>query len=182
MVPIQIKKINSSIFELDKISSSTLKKLSDKFSYLPPGYRFQPKFRLLGINGVKVRLVRADGTFPAGLFFEVVDYLENTLGKEVEISDGVREHFYPLSDLLDEPVSDKVFSDFMMGENPVLLRDYQLGALKATLDKRYGILNLSTGAGKCLVGETELIVELPDEIVEKYELKEVNENEGIRKE
>ena len=167
-IPIRIEKINSSTLQLTKIASSVLEKVSEKFSYLPPGYKFQPKFRLMGVKGVKVRLVQADGTFPAGLFADVVEYLTDGLRKKVVMSEDVMEHFLPLNDFFPEGVKDDIFSDYEFDGNPVILRDYQHGAVEAAFENRHGLLNLSTGAGKCLGGDTKLKVKLPEEIIEKY--------------
>ncbi len=168
IIPIKIIKINSSILQLTKIASSTLAQISEKFSFLPPGYKFNPKFRLMGVKGVKVRLVQADGTFPAGLFGEIVEYITEVLKRPVVMSTEVMEHFLPLSDFFKEGITDDVFSEFEIDGNPVILRDYQLGAVQSAFDNRNCLLNLSTGAGKCLGGDTKLNIRLPQHIVEKY--------------
>jgi hypothetical protein len=175
-IAIRIEKIDSSTLQLTKIATSVLAKVSEKFSFLPPGYKFHPRFRLMGIKGVKVRLVQADGTFPAGLFSDVVEYLTEVLKKKVVMSDEVMEHFLPLNDFFPEGVKDDVFSDFEFDGNPVILRDYQHGAVEAAFENRHGLLNLSTGAGKCLGGDTMLKVKIPEEIAEKY--KDLIEREG----
>lgn len=167
-IAINIIKIDSTTFQLTKIATSVIAKLSDKFSYLPPGYKFQPKFRLMGVKGVSVKLIRPDGTFPAGLFNDVVTYLTEVLKKRVTMSADVMEHFLPLNDFFENGVTDDIFSDFEFDGNPVILRDYQLGAVEAAFENRAGLLNLSTGAGKCLGGDTLLKVKLPEEIINKY--------------
>jgi hypothetical protein len=167
-IPIRIEKINSSTLQLTKIASSILSKLNEHFSYLPPGYKFQPKFRLMGIKGVKVRLVQMDGTFPAGLFSEVVTYITDVLGKEVVMSNEVMEHFLPLNDFFENGITDDVFSDYEFDGNPVMLRDYQLGAVDAAFENRNCLLNLSTGAGKCLGPDTLLDIKIPEELAKKY--------------
>jgi len=167
-INIHIVKIDSSTFQLTKISSGMIYKLSEKFSYLPDGYKFQPSYRLRGINGVKVRLVRADGTFPSGLFSEVVEFLTDTLKKQVTMSSDVQEHYLPLNDFFPKGIRDDVFSDFEFDGNPVILRDYQIGAVEAAFENRNGLLNLSTGAGKCLGAKTKIKVKLPKELIKKY--------------
>ncbi len=167
-IKIHIIKIDSSTFQLTKISSGMIYKLSEKFSYLPDGYKFQPAYRLRGINGVKVRLVRPDGTFPMGLFSEVVEHLTDVLKKQVTMSTDVMEHYLPLNDFFENGIRDDIFSDFEFDGNPVMLRDYQLGAVEAAFENRNGLLNLSTGAGKCLGGKTKLKVKLPKELIKKY--------------
>lgn len=167
-IPIKIEKVNSSTLQLTKIATSVLAKISDKFSYLPPGYKFQPRYRLMGEKGVKVRLVQADGRFPAGLFSDVVTYLTDVLKKKVVMSEDVMEHFLPLNDFFPEGVQDSVFSEYEFDGNPVILRDYQHGAVEAAFENRHGLLNLSTGAGKCLGGDTKIKVKIPKDLVEKY--------------
>lgn len=167
-IAIHITKRNSSTLVLNKISSSMLYKVSEKFSFLPPGYKFNPKFRLMGIKGVKVRLIQPDGSFPAGLFSDVVEYLTDVLKKKVTMSTEVMEHFLPLTDFFKKGIKDDVFSDYEFDGNPVILRDYQLGAVEAAFENRNGLLNLSTGAGKCLGPDTRLKVKLPKEIIKKY--------------
>ena len=168
VIPIKIEKIDSSTFQLTTISSSILTKLRDKFAWLPPGYKFQPKFRLMGIKGVQVRLIQVDGTFPAGLFTDIVSYITNELNKQIVMSHDVMEHFYPLTDLFENGINDDVFSEYELDNNPILLRDYQLGAVEAAFENRNCLLNLSTGAGKCLGGDTLLNVRIPKELAEKY--------------
>jgi len=169
-IPILIKKRTAGTFVLDKISSGTLYKLSEKFSYLPPGYRYHPKFRLMGIKGVKIRLIRPDGSFPQGLLQDITTYLKKTLKKKVKLSNDVKEHILPIHDLIKGGIKEDIFSDFEFDGNPVILRDYQLGGVEAAFKYRNGVLNLSTGAGKCLTGDTEIIVQLPEYIIEKYKL------------
>lgn len=169
-IPIKIIKINSSTFQLTKISTTVLDKISEKFSWLPPGYKFQAKFRLMGVKGVKVRLIKSDGTFPAGLFSEVVQYITDELGKEIVMSNDVLEHFLPLHDLLgDDSIRDDVFSNFKIDGNDVFLRDYQLNGVKSAFENRNCLLNLSTGAGKCLGPDTILDIRLPDNLFKKYQ-------------
>ena len=175
-IPIRIEKINSSTLQLTKIATSVLQKVSEKFSFLPPGYKFHPKFRLMGIKGVKVRLIQPDGSFPSGLFSDVVEYLTEDLNKKVVMSKDVMEHFLPLTDFFPNGINDDVFSDYEFDGNPVILRDYQLGAVKAAFENRHGLLNLSTGAGKCLGGDTKLRVKIDESIVEKY--RDLIEREG----
>lgn len=167
-IKIHIIKIDSSTFQLTKISSGMIYKLSEKFSYLPDGFKFTPMYRLRGINGCKIRLVRADGTFPMGLFSEVVEFLTDTLKKQVTVSSDVQEHYLPLNDFFKDGIRDDIFSEYEFDGNPVILRDYQLGAVKAAFENRNGLLNLSTGAGKCLGGKTKLKVKIPKELIKKY--------------
>jgi len=171
--PIKIEKLSSSTFQLTRISLSLVERIAtdDRFSFLPPGYQYQPKFRLLGYKGVKIKMVRADGTFPAGLFSAVVDFITEELEQEVEMSTEIMEHFLPLDDLIENGINDDVFSDFEIDGNPVILRDYQLEAVKSAFENRNCLLNLSTGAGKCLGPKTKLKIRLPKEIADKYELE-----------
>jgi hypothetical protein len=124
----------------------------------------------MGIKGVQVKLVQADGSFPMGLFSDVVEYLTEVQKKKVTMSSDVMEHFLPLNDFFADGIKDDIFSDYEFDGNPVVLRDYQLGAVEAAFEYRNGLLNLSTGAGKCLDGKTEITVKLPKEIIKKYNL------------
>jgi len=161
MQPIKIIKLNSSTFKLENASSTVIEKLREKFSFLPKGYMFNPKFRLMGYKAIKVQMVKTDGSFPSGLFFEVFDYLENSLGKNVVFSKDVSKHFKPFKiDIKEDIFKEKGF----------VFRDYQIKAIKKALKYRYGLLNLSTGAGKCLKGDTKIKVKLPIDIIKKYNL------------
>ena len=170
-IPIRIEKINSSIFQLMNIHSTVLAKISKNFSFLPAGYKFHPKYRLMGESGVTIRMIRTDGTFPAGLFSEVVQFITEELEKEVVMSNEVIEHFLPLTELLKEEISDDVFSNFTFDGVPVILRDYQYEALLSAFENRNCLLNLSTGAGKCLGPKTKLKIRVPKEIANKYNLE-----------
>lgn len=167
-IAIKIVKINSSTMQLTRISSVILGKIRDKFSALPDGYQYQPKFRLMGIKGVKIYFVQVDGSFPAGLFSDIVTYITDELNKKVVMSSEVMEHFLPLNDFFTNGIKDDIFSEFEFDGNPVALRDYQLGAVDAAFENRHCLLNLSTGAGKCLGKDTILNVKIPKELASKY--------------
>lgn len=168
IIPIRIEKINSSFFQLTKISSVDIAKISEKFSYTPANYRFNPKFRLLGIKGVKIRMVQTNGIFPAGLCGDITKFITKDLGKKVVLSTEVQEHLLPLNDLFEETIRDTIFSDFEFEGNPVILRDYQLGGVDAAFSDRNCLLELSTGAGKCLGGNTKLKLQINAELAQKY--------------
>jgi len=167
-IPIKIEKLSSSTFQLTKISSSTIAQISDKFSFLPNGYKFQPRYRLMGKKGVMVRLIQANGCFPAGLFSSVVSYIMDDLGLEVVMTSDVREHFLPLTDFFEGGIKDDLFSNFSFDDTPVILRDYQFGALQSAFENRNCLLNLSTGAGKCLGEDTKLKIKINVQLAEKY--------------
>jgi len=174
--PIRIEKTNSSFFQLIKISSTDIAKISEKFSWLPQSYKYNPKFRLMGVKGVKVRMVQVDGSFPAGLFKEVYAYIVNVLEKKVILSTAVQEHMLPLNDLFEEGINDSIFSDFEFDGNQVILRDYQCDGVEKAFSVRNGLLNLSTGAGKCLGPNTKLKIRIDTELFEKY--KHLFEGDG----
>lgn len=140
----------------------------------------------MGINGVKIKMVKADGSFPAGLFSEVVQFITEDIGKEVVLSNDVMEHFLPLNDLIKGGIRDDLFSDYYFDDNgkilkkedtnehhpeQVILRDYQIGAVESAFENRNCLLNLSTGSGKCLGPNTKLKIKVPKIIAEKYNLK-----------
>ena len=157
--PVEIKFINSAIYQLDNITSTTLKKLKDKFSFTPPGYKFNPKFRLMGLSSVKVSMIRADRTFPQGLVFDIIEELEK-MGKEVVVDDRIIEDANTRFQNI--KVDKDMFSHIEYKGNPVELRDYQVKAIKKAFKYRNGILNLSTGAGKCLGGDMKIKVKIDD--------------------
>lgn len=167
-IPIKIEKLNSSTFQLTKISTVVLDKISEKFSYLPEAYKFNPKFRLMGIKGVKIRMIQKDGTFPSGLLKDVVSFIKNVLEKEIEFSHDVEEHLFPLNDLFDNGINEDIFSNFLFDGNPVILRDYQINGVEKTFQVRNGLFNLSTGAGKCLGGDTVLKIKIDESLIKKY--------------
>ena len=157
--PVEIKFINSSTYQLDSITSTTFRKLKDKFSFTPPGYKFNPKFRLMGLSSVKVSMIRPDRTFPQGLIFDIIDELEK-LGKEVIVDEEIINKY---SSLLKYVNIDKdMFSHIEYDGKPVELRDYQVEAIKKAFKYRNGILNLSTGAGKCLGGDMKIKVKIKE--------------------
>jgi hypothetical protein len=157
--PVEIKFINSATYQLDNITSTTLKKLKDKFSFTPPGYKFNPKFRLMGLSSVKVSMIRPDRTFPQGLVFDIIEELEK-LGKEVIVDDKIIEKYSSLLKYI--KVDKDLFSHIEYNGKPVELRDYQVKAIKKAFKYRNGILNLSTGAGKCLGADMKIKVKIDD--------------------
>jgi hypothetical protein len=58
------------------------------------------------------------------------------------MSNEVMEHFLPLSDFFKDGINDNIFSDFQIDGNSVILRDYQLGAVKSAFENRNCLLNL----------------------------------------
>jgi len=159
---ILITKINSSYYKLTNIDNNTLAKLSDKFSFVPDGYKFNPKFRLYGMKNSKIRLIKNDGTFPQGLLTLIQDDLKK-MGAQYELSKEVKADIYPLTEFVKDHLTDELFKNYKLGDNPVILRDYQLEALKIAFEKRNGILNLSTGAGKCLGYNTKIKIRVTDD-------------------
>lgn len=153
--PIKIKKLDSVWFKLDDISSSNLERLRDKFSFVPPGYKYNPRFRLMGMKAIKVHMIATSGVFPSGLFEEIVSIIMDELRMDVELTKELELHFAPLTDEIDIKHDDKVFSD-----EGYEFREYQMTTLVEAFKWRYGILNLSTGAGKCLGPNTMITVDI----------------------
>lgn len=143
--------VNVSILGL---SPATRRTLVNKYKFDVPGARYSPAVRLGRWDG-KVSFVQTNGTTYINLLPEILEILDAE-GYRIDIDD-LRTY---CTKFAMEPVTEQTFAhkNWPAGHpqagTPVMLRDYQIQAVNNFLAEPQSLQEISTGAGKCLVGET----------------------------
>lgn len=109
-------------------------KASDVLAYRPPGYRFMRAFKAHVWDGY-VRLLTAQGTFPAGLAWMMRDHLEKEQGLSVTIEMPPRPKL-KVKHTRDAPLTG------------ITLYPWQKKAVRVALERGRGVLKVATGGGK----------------------------------
>lgn len=140
-----IRKLNEARAICSTDNFGILQELSEHFSFYVPGYKFMPMFRNKLWDG-KIRLFdKRNGTFPAGLVIQIVEYLKRqNYSVNVDVSEFIH------SEITTEKID--YFLDNEVALNKKFkIRDYQRKAVKrALLDSRTFVLS-ATGSGKSLI-------------------------------
>lgn len=145
------------------LEPSTRRTLVNKYKFDVPGARYSPAVRLGRWDG-KVSFVQASGTTYINLLPDILEILDKE-GYNIEVDDlrTYRTKFEM------QPVTESTFAhkNWPKGHpqagKPVLLRDYQIAAVNNFLADQQGLQEISTGAGKCLTGDTMLQFTLSDD-------------------
>lgn len=139
----------------------TRKLLHSKFKYELPYARHLPSVRLGRWDGT-VAFVNMGGSTYLNLLPEIFPILEN-YSWEIELEDQRSK-----IDLVFESVSETSYqhkrwpAKHPMAGQPIMLRDYQVAAINSFLENPQCLQEISTGAGKCLSGETILTFEVDE--------------------
>ncbi|WZP35763.1 DNA helicase [Enterococcus phage vB_Efs6_KEN16] len=123
------------------------------------GYQFSPAYKAGYWDGIIDFFDKENDTFPTGLLPHVeaiLGNLQSTLSKsgyifQFEIIDDRPDEFMSVEDMDKEIV--------LNGDNndKITLRDYQYESVEQVIKNRIGIVNVSTGGGKCVVASTNLL-------------------------
>lgn len=123
------------------------------------GYQFSPAYKAGYWDGIIDFFDKENDTFPTGLLPHVetiLGNLQSTLSKsgyifQFEIIDDRPDEFMSVEDMDKEIV--------LNGDNndKITLRDYQYESVEQVIKNRIGIVNVSTGGGKCLTADTRLL-------------------------
>jgi len=107
-------------------------------------------------------LVRKENTqlalLPIGLLNRLIEFIKKENGRYKVIDNREFEEF----NFTDDEIKNSLYNK----ENEIILRDYQVDALKVLLNNYIGIIKASTGAGKCVTGDTEIEIEFDDNEVD----------------
>ncbi len=142
--------------KLEGLDLSTRKKLVEKFKYEVPGARYLPAVRLGRWDG-KVSYFQLGGSTYINLLPEILPVLDHS-GYDVEIDDqrGYATYF-EFDQITENSFSHIAWPDkHPMAGEPIVLRDYQVEAINTFLKNPQSVQEISTGAGKCLAGDTKL--------------------------
>lgn len=129
------------------VDRDTLKEASKELTFFVPGFQFMPAYKLGRWPGT-IKLFHETGATYLNLLDRVLPTLENA-GYEFSIQDDRRDW----SDVLEaiECPDDHVFAEYKNDKGePIILRDYQMDAIRTALSTGSGILEMATGAGKTL--------------------------------
>ena len=121
-------------------------KLSDRLAYRPPGYKFMAAYRRRTWDGY-IRLLTANGTFPAGLANVVADFLREQ-GHPVEAVNMIERPRLPITHTNDIKLEG------------LTLYPWQKKAVRVAVQAGRGVVKVATGGGKCLgLGERVLMLD-----------------------
>ncbi|QDH49205.1 helicase [Pantoea phage Phynn] len=142
---IEVKFLNTSHVQI-QADPSIVYELRDYFSFQPPGYQYQPKYKYGGWNGF-IYLMDYNGKLPYGLAYLVRKFAESrgysvwTDPKIHEKEDITRADFDTW--LKEHPV--------YSGNNQIDPHWYQADSVFEGIKERRAVLNLPTSAGKSLI-------------------------------
>ena len=142
---IEVKYTDTSYVQI-QAEASIIYELRDYFSFQPPGYQYQTKYKYGGWNGY-IYLMDYNGRLPYGLAYLVSKFAESR-GYSIWMDPKIHEK---------EEITRESF-DKWLDEHPVYSGDkqitphwYQKDSVFHGLENRRGVLNLPTSAGKSLI-------------------------------
>jgi superfamily II DNA or RNA helicase len=163
---------NNYIKFADDLPDSLRELFDKKFSYFVNGHEFSKLFQSKKWDGKAHLFKRNSGTLPLGLFSILEDFVK-------DYNDYFNTNYILVLDIDYRKTFKNIEIDF--NPCPLDIRYYQEEAVKKALEKRIGILELGTGAGKSLIS-SEIIrrlklktlyvinrIELVDQTVEMFE-------------
>lgn len=140
--------------KIEGLDPDIRRKLTSMFKYEIPGARFTPAVKLGRWDG-KVSYFQLSGSTYINLIPEIIPVIEQS-GYQVELVDNRN----PPIDFIFNEVQEDYLSDTKWPENhpkagePIMLRDYQVGAINMFLQNLQSIQSISTGAGKTIITAT----------------------------
>lgn len=146
--------------KLTNLDLSTRKKLVNKFKYEIPGARYTPAVKLGRWDGKKA-FAQLGGSTYINLLPEILPILDEE-GYDIELED-LRDYntIFEFEAVTPTSYSHIVWPKGHKHEGePIMLREDQVEAINLFLNNTQGIQCLATGFGKCLVGKTELHLQI----------------------
>lgn len=142
---IEVKFLNTSHVQI-QADANIVYELRDYFSFQPPGYQYQNKYKYGGWNGY-IYLMDYNGKLPYGLAYLVSKFAESR-GYSIWVDPKINEK----EDLTDADF-DKWLAEHPVydGANQIDPYWYQRDSVKFGLQNRRAVLNLPTSAGKSLI-------------------------------
>ena len=148
--------------KITNLDLNTRKKLVNKFKYEIPGARFTPAVKLGRWDGCKSFFQLGGSTF-INLLPEILPILDSE-GYDIDLED-LRDYntTFEFTAVAEDSYAHVCWPEGHVHEGkPILLRDYQVEAINNFLSDTQSISCISTGAGKCLSGETELAINVDE--------------------
>lgn len=142
---IRVNYLNTSYVQIEA-ESSIIYELRDFFSFQPPGYQYQKKFKYGGWNGF-IYMLDYNGRLPYGLYYLVQKFADNR-NYTVEIDPRIEQKEDINKTEFDKWISGK---DLYSGSNKIEPYWYQSDSVFHALKNRRCVLNLPTSAGKSLI-------------------------------
>ena len=147
---------------LQGVELNERKALVKKFEFFVPGARYLPSVRLGRWNG-KTSFFSLGGGSYINLLPDIIPILDNA-GYEIELVDS-RDY---LTSFTFEVINDSSFSNITwpnghpIAGQPIVLRDYQTDVINKFLANTQCLQCVATAAGKCLSGETKIVVSIDE--------------------
>ena len=148
--------------KIEGLELSTRTALVKKYKYEIPGARYQPSVRLGRWDG-KVPFFNLGGTTYINLLPEILPYLDEQ-GYNIEIED-VREYrtTFEFQEVTEQSYSHISWpKGHPQAGEPMVMRDYQPEIINRFFANPQCVQEVATGAGKCLSGRTDLIIDLDE--------------------
>lgn len=131
------------------LDPTTRRKVNDKLKFFVPYARHMPAFKLGRWDG-KVSFATVGGATYLNLLERVLPIVIDA-GYDIEIDDKRPTYNFDFPEVTEELLADTLWPKGHPAEGqPIMLRDYQVEAIKRYLDNPQSIQSISTGAGKTL--------------------------------
>lgn len=142
---IEVKYLNTSHVQI-QAEAHIVYELRDYFSFQPPGYQYQNKYKYGGWNGY-IYLMDYNGKLPYGLAYLVSKFSESRgysiwVDPKIHETEDIKEEDFDKW-LAEHPVYD--------GDEQIIPHWYQKDSVFHGIKNRRGVLNLPTSAGKSLI-------------------------------
>ena len=132
------------------LDANTRKKIADRLKFFIPYARHTPAFKMGRWDGKKA-FATAGGATYINLLDRVLEFVIAD-GYEIEIDDRRKAWDFKFPEVTEDLLADTCWPvGHPMAGEPILLRDYQVEAIKTYLEHRQSIQSISTGAGKTLL-------------------------------
>lgn len=143
--------------KFDGLEPEVRRKISEACKYFVPYARHMPAFKLGRWDG-KIAFASIGGRTYLNMLDRVLPIVLDA-GYEIDntltIVDERPEHIFEFPEITDDMLSDKCWPEgHPMAGEPIMLRDYQVEAIKRYLDNLQSVQSISTGAGKTLLTAT----------------------------
>lgn len=132
------------------VDADVRRKINDRLKFFIPYARHTPAFKMGRWDGKKSFATPGGATY-INLLDRVLD-LVVAAGYEIEIDDKRKSWAFEFPEVTEDLLADTCWPHgHPMAGQPIMLRDYQVQAIKTYLENRQSIQSISTGAGKTLL-------------------------------
>lgn len=136
--------------KFDGLDAITRRKINEELKFLVPYARHMPAFKLGRWDG-KVSFATVGGATYQNLLERILPLIIDA-GYEIDIDDRRPTYKFDFPEISEDMFAHKVWPEgHPIAGEPVMLRDYQVDAIKRYVDNPQSIQSISTGAGKTLM-------------------------------